>query len=176
MTDLVYLVMPSDVHLAVMRHLLLDSDGCEQAAFMYVRPERGATPRSFQYVEWAPIPLEGFNYRTGAYLELTDATRAAVIKRAHDLDASIVELHSHLGNWPARFSWSDLAGFREFVPHVRWRLKGRPYFAVVVAQNGFDGFAWLSDSQAPEALGGILADSDEYTPTCLSRWDGYYHE
>ncbi|MFQ5807933.1 MAG: hypothetical protein ACE5I3_15925, partial [Phycisphaerae bacterium] len=60
----------------------------------------------------------------------------ATFSEAHDRDACLVELHSHTSPWPAAFSVSDMIGFRDFVPHILWRLR-RPYGAVVVAGETF---------------------------------------
>jgi hypothetical protein len=164
--------MPGDVQAEVWSHLFSDPRGREQAAFMFVRTDPGETAL-FRFVEWMPILADGFEYQSWAYIELTDESRATVIKRAHDLCCSLVELHSHTGPWPAAFSWSDIEGFREFVPHVRWRLKGRPYFAVVVAKTGFDGFAWTTNAEEPVPLSGIYAGPNLLAPTGLSKWNGH---
>ena len=42
------------------------------------------------------------------------------------------------------FSPSDMYGFSDYVPHCRWRLRGRPYLAVVVSPAGMDALAWTS--------------------------------
>ena len=164
------LALPPDIQAALWRHLLPDGKAPEQVAFVFAAHETGRGADLFRYVEWRPVPSEGFASRSAFHLELADETRAGVIKRAHDLGASLVEFHSHTGRWPAAFSGSDLAGFREFVPHVWWRLKRRPYLAVVVTRSGFDGFAWLTGPMVPEPLGGILVDEKVLTPTGLSRW------
>ena len=122
----------------------------------------------FECLEWFSVPASGFASRSAYHLELNDETRAKVIKRAYDLGASIVELHSHLGREQARFSPSDLAGFRDFVPHVFWRLKHLPYLAVVMTRTGFDGFAWTHGPDTPERLHGIQVGSRLLTPTRLS--------
>jgi hypothetical protein len=51
---------------------------------------------------------------------------------------------------------------------VFWRLKNRPYLAVVMTRNGFDGFAWTLDPRSPERLRGIQAGQRLITPTGLS--------
>ena len=114
--------VPERIYRTVRRHLLPCWHRVEEAAFLYAMPTRDA----FDYLEWFPVPASGFVSRSSYHLELNDDTRAKVIKRAHDLGASIVELHSHVGWERARFSPSDVAGFREFVPHVLWRLKHLP--------------------------------------------------
>lgn len=108
----------------------------------------------------------------GDYLELKHTARAAVIKRAHDLDVSLVEVHSHLGASPAGFSLSDRSGLRETVPHMWWRLKKRPYVAIVVAASGFDALAWIDNPSIPRALDALVAGNRILKPTnhSLGGW------
>jgi hypothetical protein len=91
------------------------------------------------------IPVEGFAFQSSFHIELSDETQARIIKLAFDQRASLVEFHSHRTRWPAQFSSSDFHGFEEFVPHVRWRLGGRPYAAVVFHESSFDGLAWVEN-------------------------------
>ena len=164
--------LPREVHDGLLKHLLPMRSRAEAAAFVFARPAEG---RALEYVEWFPVPPEGFVSRSRLHLELNDATRAAVIKRAHDLRASLIEFHSHHGPWPAEFSASDWAGFEEFVPHVRWRLRGRPYAAVVVTLTGFDAFVWSDAARAPARLEAIIVDGQRLEPTRRSplQRDGY---
>lgn len=164
------LSLPAAVKSDIWQHLFADPKGKEGAAFAFARSEVGPSGVMFDYLEWYPVKPEGYSFRSNAHFELTDEVQAAVIKRAHVLGASLIELHSHTGRWPAQFSFSDLAGLREFVPHARWRLKGRPYLAIVVARDGFDGFAWDGDSETPSLLGGITVGDVLHLPTMLSRW------
>ena len=106
---------------------------------------------------------------TDHHFALSDWVRADVIKRAHDLDASIAEFHSHLGPWPAEFSLTDQIGFQDFVPHVMWRLKGRPYLAVVVTPRDIDALVWMSDPKSPQHLDGIRAGDTIVRTTQLSH-------
>lgn len=153
----VLLCIPPDVFEEVWSHLLPGSAEREAAGFIFVAPvPQDDDTQVFEYVEWYPVPPHGFVGRSPYHLELTDEIRAEVIKRAHDLEASIVEFHSHLGPYPAGFSKSDQLGFREFVPHVWWRLRKRPYFAVVFTQTELDGLAWLTDPRKPQHLDGIV--------------------
>jgi hypothetical protein len=171
----VLLHLPRDVHEALWRHLLPPQGGAEEAAFVFARLIEATGGRTFEYLEWLPVRPDGFASHSGFHLELSDATRAAVIKRAHDLRASLIEFHSHDGPWPAGFSASDCAGFEEFVPHVWWRLRRRPYAAVVVASTGFDALVWLDAPDAPTRLDAIVVDGDRLEPTRLSplQKDGY---
>ena len=116
----VLLNLPSSVYEEVWAHLLDDNVESESAGFMFVVPgTHDDNTQVYEHVEWYPVPPDGFVENSWYHLELTDEFRASVIKRAHDLGASIVEFHSHLGPQPARFSPFDRRGLREFVPHVR---------------------------------------------------------
>ena len=164
----ILLDLPGEVHSGLLAHLLLPTAQSEQAAFVFARAVSQGGDTFFRFVEWVPIEPHGFVHNSAYYLELTDETRGRLIKRAHDLDASLVEFHSHLAEWPASFSESDRAGLDEFVPHVRWRLKGKPYMAVVVAPTSFDALAWVSASKNPEEVHGILVGGTLHRPTGLT--------
>lgn len=135
---------------------------------MFVRHVPQDDADVFEHVEWYPVPSDGFLVHTGYHFELTDETSARVIKRAHDLGASLVEFHSHTGPWRAAFSPSDQLGFQEFVPHVWWRLKGKPYLAIVVTQTDFDGLAWTVGPKTPQHLDGIVVEGTVFAATQLS--------
>lgn len=132
-----------DAEFAALRaHLVRPGSDIEEAAFLFARFHRGEADDAFEVIEWAPVETAGFVTRSAYYLELTDATLAAAIKRAHDLDACLIEAHSHPTQERLCFSHSDVAGFEDCVPHALWRLKRRPYAAIVMGAGGFDGLAW----------------------------------
>lgn len=154
-------------------HLLSAKSRDEQAAFVFAHGVVEGGDLLFQFLEWSPVNQDRFVYRSPYYLELADVERGRVIKRAHDLGCSLIELHSHPFSGPAVFSESDLAGLSEFVPHVRWRLKDRPYLAVVVAPGSFDALLWAKGSRQPEYFDGLVVDNRLLPPTGLSlqNWD-----
>jgi len=149
-------------------HLFPPGSEDEEAAFAFadVRQTRG-----YRFVpqEWMLLTPDDFEYRSPYHLELADGTRARIIKRAHDLRTSIIEFHSHPCNIVG-FSPSDLAGMAEFVPHVWWRLKGRPYAAVVIAPDGIDGLAWTTSPQASERIAGLNVDGRLIKPARRRWW------
>jgi hypothetical protein len=85
----------------------------------------------------------------------------------------VVEIQSHPWDWPAEFSLSDRGGLEETVPHMRWRLKERPYLAVVVALTSYDALVWALDGQEPAALV-VEVEGERLLPTGLSvgGWNG----
>ena len=164
----ILLDLPLSVKDALWAHLLPKRFISEEAAFVFVQREEEASGYIFRSLGWYPVLPIGFAAQSAFHFELTDETRRAVIKRAHDLGASLVEFHSHSGPWPTAFSASDLSGFDEFVPHVWWRLRGRPYGAVVVGRSGFDGLFWLHDPQDATHLDGIRVEGRLLKATKLS--------
>jgi hypothetical protein len=104
-----------------------------------------AEGRAFGLREWRPMPPEAFEHQSAYHVTLRDEIRPEIIKWASDADACLVEVHSHGDDGIAWFSPSDLYGFDEWVPHVRWRLRGRPYAAIVTAGDSFDALAWLAE-------------------------------
>jgi len=145
-------------------HLIPARPKAEEAAFVYARFERG----TFGFVDWYPVPTSEFVHRSVYHIELTDGCRARTIKRAHDLECSIIELHSHPHARVARFSGSDCWGFREYVPHVYWRLRSRPYAAVVVVPNGFDSLVWVSNPRLPNGTADIVLAGKVLRPSGLT--------
>jgi len=136
---------------------------------VFARRETIRNDEIFTAVDWYAVPAEGFAFRSKYYIELSNDTKAFLIKKAHDLQTSLVECHSHLGPWPAEFSPSDFSGFREFVPHILWRLSGRPYLAVVTTpRTDFDGLVWISPDQNPVQLDAIQTERRTLYPTALS--------
>lgn len=161
---MVTIQIPEGVYDDMRQHLLPRRSRDEQAGFVYAKPSQpSGASLSFEYLKWEPLRRGDFDHQSAVHLELRDETKARVIKTAHDLQCSLIEFHSHLGPWPAQFSGSDVAGFEEFVPHVLWRLKGRPYAAVVVTASGIDGLAWTPESTF--ALSALLLGNKQVRPT-----------
>lgn len=153
---------------SLMAHLLPPSSNREQAAFLFATSERRHFETRFTVVESRMLGASDFTVQQGYYIELEDDVRAGLIKRAHDLGASLIELHSHLGPDPAQFSVSDRQGLGETVPHMFWRLKKRPYLALVVTERDFDALVWIDDPKIPRRLDTLVAGSRSLRPTNLS--------
>lgn len=151
-----------------LRGYLLRTPRCEQGAFLFCRHSVSEADHVFACEDWLSLKGSDFEVQAGDYLELTDAARARLIKQAHDRGLCLVESHSHPGPYPAAFSYSDLSGLDEFVPHVRWRLRGRPYAALVFTQSGFDGLAWTDAGTLPQQLVAIETDTERFAATGLT--------
>lgn len=155
----------------LLKHLLPPRNRLEQAAFLYARARPEGAEIRFEVVEIDKLRPIDFELQLEFHLELRDSARARVIKRAHDLGASLIEIHSHTGGLPAAFSASDFAGLRDTVPNILWRLKGRPYIAMVAAQSGFDALVWLRTADEAEPLSGVVSEGRMLKPTNISIGD-----
>lgn len=156
----------------LMAHLLPPGMKREEAAFLFVKRVPDERCVLFEVMKTLELERRNFATQTGDYLEMDEAISATVIKQAHDLEASLVEIHSHLGPWPAGFSLADRAGLRETVPHMWWRLQGRPYLAIVVANGSFDALVWLDNPKVPYPLDGLRVGELVLKPTnnSLTGW------
>ena len=162
---------------ALWSHLLPSDCMQEQAAFLYCTTLVVNASTTFKVIDTAFLEPNDFASQCSDYLELSNATRMEIIKRAHKLNASLVELHSHPGPWPAAFSFADRQGLKDTVPHMKWRLKGRPYLAIVVAPSGYDALLWPYNSKTPKALSGIQVGDALMEPTnaSLEGWNDERH-
>ena len=160
-----------------LRNHLLGDRSREQAAFLFCKERFDDVGNcTFACSHWTKLDVCDFEHQKSDYLELTDAARARLIKSAHDGHFCLVESHSHPGPYQAAFSSSDLSGLAEFVPHVRWRLGGRPYGALVFADSGFDGLAWLGASKAPQQIARITTEKQALSSTGLTLTRRSNHE
>ena len=157
----------------IMVHLLPPGSEQEQAAFLFAHSMRSDHKVLFEIIEARKLGPADFAWQEGDYLEMADATSASLIKQAHDLDASLVEVHSHLGPGPAGFSYADRLGLQETVPHMWWRLKRRPYLALVVTNSSFDALLWLDNAKVPRPLDALLVGGRFLKPTnsSLGGWE-----
>ena len=166
------LKMPEKRFDEITAHLLPADPIREEAVFLFVEPVQSNSHLVFNVLDTQKLAPSDFASQCEDYLELADEARADLIKRAHDLGASLVEMHSHPGPFPAAFSYADRMGLKETVPHMWWRLKKRPYLAIVVSETGFDALLWLDNPRIPQALGGILAGARLLKPNnnSLKGW------
>ena len=148
---------------SVFDHLISEMDERpEQVGFMLARPTD--TSDLFRVEGLRHVEGHRFSYRDETRADADDEIRAEMIKWAWDEGACLVEAHSHGRAFaPLRFSKFDFSQFEEWVPHVRWRLPERPYFALVSGGDQVDGLAWLSDR--PVAIDAILIDGREAIAT-----------
>src|ERR1700693_4125070 len=118
---------------------ILDS---ECAAFLFAHESRSEGHIILSVADCYLVPRSGFVRSSAFHFELNHDVQANIIKEAHNRGCCLVEAHSHPFPAVARFSSTDVSGLLEWVPHVRWRLKGRPYVALVLAPGSFDALVF----------------------------------
>ncbi|WP_288903028.1 Mov34/MPN/PAD-1 family protein [uncultured Sneathiella sp.] len=167
------LKIPVEVYEELTEHLLSPDSNREEAAFLFVSVDRSHEKICFEVVETWKLRSADFDYHYEDYLELADEVRAQIIKRAHDIGTSLVEIHSHPFSLPAAFSFADRIGLKETVPHMWWRLNKRPYLAIVVAPSGFDALLWLDNPETPQRLDCVVVGENILNPTnnSLGGWN-----
>ncbi|HLF79753.1 MAG TPA: hypothetical protein VJB57_19905 [Dehalococcoidia bacterium] len=159
------LILSHEQHEALWKHLLQNSK--EQVAFVFAQARKTDFGLTLEAREIHLVSEEELLDQESYHISLTDKAQAELIKVAWAKKAALVELHCHLGfQFPSQFSYSDLLGLEEFVPHVRWRLKGEPYAALVVGPNDFDGLVWIKDS--PELLDAVIVNGQILSSTALT--------
>jgi hypothetical protein len=157
-----------DVH----RHL---DNASERALFLFVgRASKGS--EDWEVVDsWFLTEETDYQSVSGEHLALADEIPGQAIKRAHDAGAAIVEVHGHY--WPGgdtRFSSYDIDGLTSLVPLVLWRLPGRPYFALVVGPESFDGLVWMSAEEVETVARVKIGDQNHLaTGQSLQRYISY---
>jgi len=150
----VSLSFPADLHAELLAHLRQTQ--VEQVAFLFTAPPVRDEP--LRVAELYRVPPGGFDLQSAYHVTLADDIRGHVIGRAWQLGGCLVEAHSHGGGHPASFSGSDMFGLEEWVPHVRWRLRGRTYVALVLADDSFDALVWEEGRDGPGPLAGVNVD------------------
>ena len=160
--------IPERVYHDIRNYFIPKAVDSERVAFIFAAVSKTNDSIRLQFREWYPVKPDEYEYQSLWYVELKDEMCPKVIKMAFDLDASIVELHSHPYSRPAGFSFSDLAGFDEFVPHVWWRLKGKPYAAIVFSHSDFDALIWIDDPRTPQQLTEIIVGEEHLYPNGLT--------
>lgn len=159
------LYIPPEVYNELQRHLLPNIQTKEVAAFAFAKVFLHNEQMELLYQDWYAVQPIDYESRSAYHFELTHETSRRMIKYAHDLDACIIEFHSHIDQEFVRFSPTDWRGFSEFVPHVLWRLKGKPYVAIVLTTHGIDALVWSNNAQNPKGLNAIKIGEINLIPT-----------
>jgi hypothetical protein len=154
----------------IWEHLLPIGATRESAAFIFAELQEGNRSLTLKTQDHFLVGLDGFKAQYNDYIELSDETRISIIKKAHQTNTALIELHSHPFNSArsAAFSLADMSGFEETVPHMWWRLPRRPYAAIVVSPCGFDSLVWLKAPHSPECLTALCVDGELFKPTGMT--------
>lgn len=155
-------IIPPEIYEKLKAHLF--SRDFEQVAFMYLRSDGD----DLIVEDYFCVPPSELVYESEYHAEISADAQAMAIKSAWDKKLHLGEIHTHpFSVEGTTFSYSDAAGFREFVPHVWWRLKGGPYVAMVFGQGDFDALVWKQDSETPEMVEHVQVGDEALRPNNL---------
>jgi molybdopterin/thiamine biosynthesis adenylyltransferase len=119
--------------LSRLRHALLTDAPWETAAFLLARPVAtpGGTWRLLVYDTMTVAPEE-YAARSESTIQLPPAVVARVMQRARRERASVVLVHTHPADGPARPSPLDRVGERMLVPAFARRVPGLPHARLIL--------------------------------------------
>jgi hypothetical protein len=170
------LLMSLEQFTAVSAHLLESQR--EQVGFVFARVTANGEGVQFTAADSYLCEPADYDHAAVDHVQLTDEAQQRIIKTAWDSGCALVELHSHpfviprakeLAFQPtACFSPYDARGLAEFAPHVQWRLKGKPYAAIVFGPRDFDALVWPTRGVRPERLDRLQAGERVMRPTGLT--------
>jgi hypothetical protein len=156
--------VPASTYELTLGHLFAAMD-TEHAAFLFARASTRDDTLLLSVEGHHLVEACTFARRSAYHFELGDDVQRQVIKQAHDRQCCLIEAHSHPFPSPACFSGTDITGLLEWVSHVRWRLAGRPYGALVVAPGSFDGLIFAEDNTQPTTLERLIVGRIQMCPT-----------
>jgi ThiF family protein len=152
---------------AIDKHLR--SHKTEQVIFLFLSGDVASDGAIFEVADHYIVPQEDLIRESEFHAEVSEEAQARVIKMASDKQLSLGEIHSHPQSLEdAAFSPSDFEGFKEFVPHIWWRLKGKPYVALVFGRNSFDALAWIGDPEDPIGIESLEVGKQSLRSTGIS--------
>ena len=126
----------------------------ESVSFFLAEP----TPDGLRLVDVRAMGPEDFAARTDEHVALADHVRPDVIAWASGAGLTLVEAHTHPGGDPVCLSPTDVAALAEWVPHVRWRLRGLPYAALVLGPTTIDAVGWSGSGNTPQGVAALHID------------------
>jgi hypothetical protein len=151
----------------IKRHL--SKGRTEQVAFLFLSGIGDAESDMFEVVDCYLVPEAELVAESPYHAEVSEEAQAKVVKMAWDRHLILGEAHSHRGSqFPTEFSPSDLHGFEDFVPHVWWRLKKGPYFALVFGEKDFDALAWIATPHDAVGIEGLAVKGKVLAPTGIT--------
>lgn len=133
------------------RSHLLQND-LEHVCFLYYRSIFNKGNYVMDVQDFYIVPAHEYDCQYEFHVSLKEECQSKIIKKAWDKKLSIGEIHSHPASMRAKFSATDISGFQDFVPHIWWRLKKGPYFALVISQYEIDALAWIKGPGSYEAV------------------------
>jgi molybdopterin-synthase adenylyltransferase len=122
-----------------LRTQLFATAPAESAAFLAAEPH-GANLLVRSFRVFGSHELEGAGFESATILEDVQTGELAALKRAGH---ALIEVHTHPGSRArVRFSAFDEEELPRFARYVQYKLRGLPFGALVLGENGYEGRSW----------------------------------
>lgn len=168
----IYLKTAGPIFKKIKDFLLQDSE--ERVIFLLTNKTSEITKIIFEIKDIYLVPQNEID-QSSYSVRLKQISQAKIIKWAWDSGFSLAEIHSHpFSNKNTTFSYSDVVGLKEFVPHVWWRLKNKPYIAMVFGKRDYDALVWIDSPHSPKKLEGVLVENKLFRPTNSTLFNQNY--
>jgi molybdopterin/thiamine biosynthesis adenylyltransferase len=150
-----------------LRRRLFASAPAESAAFLAAEPA-GERLLVHSFHVFGPDQLEDGGFGSATILEDAQGQELAALKRAGH---ALIEVHTHPGaRGPVRFSTFDEEELPRFAHYVQNKLRGLPFGALVLGEDGYAGKSWCSNGRI-EALHLRTVGQTLEAPAELSQLD-----
>jgi hypothetical protein len=126
----------------------------EQVAFFLAQP----LDDGLRLVDVRAMGPADFDHQSAMHVSLAEHVRPELIAWAWKRELCLVEAHTHVRGDPVCLSSTDLSGLSDWVPHVWWRLRARPYAAIVFGDETVDGIAWRRSATGAEGVAALEVD------------------
>jgi hypothetical protein len=152
------IILPEHLHQTLMRHLF--QNDLEQAAFLFASHAVDGGTLKMTAVDVHLVPADAWDYQSEMHLQMSDEERGKILKMARDKGLALVDCHSHphAGDdvW---FSGSDVSGITEFAAYVNWKLRNKPFAAIVWAEDSLDAVAWHGAFDSVQSVESVNIES-----------------
>lgn len=156
------IIIPAEIRNVLHRHFFQNE--VEQGAFLLAEAERPRGRLNLVVADYYLVPAHGWEVQAEIYLQMKDSERAKIMRLAREKDLCAIDCHSHPhANDDVWFSPSDIAGIAEFAQCAKWKLDGKPFAAMVWAEESVDAVLWQGNFDSGQRVDTvkILGDPDQ---------------
>jgi hypothetical protein len=164
------IIIPSGIAEALRRHFFQNE--LEQGAFLFAEAKREDGELNLVAADYYLVPASGWEAQVEFYLQMKDSERAKIMKLAREKNLCAIDCHSHPRAcddvW---FSPSDVAGITEFAQYAKWKLRGKPFAAMVWGEQSVDAVLWQVEFSHAERVAQVkIIGNAEQTLTPTGSW------
>jgi len=145
-----WLSVAADDFAALRSHCLAGPD--EDVAFAVASLVREAADTGLLIRDWAPVPPEHYIERSPSHFSIDSTHVVPWLKRAEELDGTLVLVHGHRGTFAPEFSEADLRGERRLFSGALGYFGDRPMAALLINPEGAAARLWWPGVRGPDPI------------------------